>query len=142
MTEPGKEKTLFEKIAAREIPAEIVYEDEHTLAFLDIRPISDGHTLVISKQPYRNALTTPDETLMHIMATAKKVANAQIETLGAEGANIIFNNEGAAGQVVFHTHTHVIPRFAKDGLSGWPQHEYADDAAMSATAEKLRGQLH
>jgi histidine triad (HIT) family protein len=97
------EKTLFEKIAAKEMPAEIIYEDEHTLAFLDIRPVAPGHTLVISKQSYRNALTTPDEELMHIMSTVKKVANAQMENLGAEGVNIIFNNEAAAGQVVFHT---------------------------------------
>jgi histidine triad (HIT) family protein len=135
------EKTLFEKIMAKEVPAEIVYEDEHTLAFLDIRPVAPGHTLVICKQPHRNALQTPDEELAHIMSTVKKVANAQMEVLGAEGINIIFNNEAAAGQVVFHTHGHVIPRSHNDGLAGWPQHEYKDDANMKETAEKLRAKL-
>lgn len=135
------DKTLFQKIQDREIPAEIVYEDDHTVAFLDIRPVADGHTLVICKTPHKNALETPDEDLMRIMATIKKVARAQMEGLGAQGVNIIFNNEAAAGQVVFHTHGHVIPRFDGDGLNPWKQREYKDDARMQEVANKLRTQL-
>jgi len=136
------EKTLFQKIMAHEIPAEIVYEDEHTLAFLDIRPVAEGHTLVICKEPHRNALATPDEELMRIMSTVKKVAGAQMKELGAGGVNIVFNNEAAAGQVIFHTHAHVIPRRDGDGLNVWPQHEYKDDARMQEVAAKLRNGLH
>jgi histidine triad (HIT) family protein len=131
------EKTLFEKIALKEIDAEIVYENDHTLAFLDISPSTPGHTLVISKKPYRNLLKTPDDELAHIAATIKKVANTLIDTLGAQGINVIFNNESAAGQDVFHTHAHVIPRYGNDGLRGWPKIEYKE-GEMREIAEKLR----
>jgi histidine triad (HIT) family protein len=132
------EKTIFEMIAAHEIPAEIVYEDEHTVAFLDIKPTNHGHTLVIPRTAYRNILETPDEETAHIMSTVKKVAKAVREGLGAQGVNVVFNNETAAGQDVFHTHAHVIPRFEGDGLRGWEQHAYPDENKMREVAEKLR----
>jgi len=110
------EDTIFMKIIRREIPADIVYEDEYTLAFLDVKPMNPGHTLVVPKKFVRNIFDVDDETLAIVMRTARKVALALRETLGAEGVNINNNNELAAGQIVFHYHIHIIPRFANDGI--------------------------
>ncbi len=134
------EDTIFGKIIRREVPAEIVYEDEKTLAFLDIAPVHKGHTLVIPKTPSRNLLSTDDETLAVLMQTAVRVANAVKEAVGADGVNISSNNEAAAGQLVFHTHLHIIPRFTNDGLTTWPKTSYAEGEAMNV-AEKIRTAL-
>jgi histidine triad (HIT) family protein len=136
------EKTLFEKIATHEIPAAIVYEDEHTVAFLDIKPVQSGHVLVIPRIAYPNIIETPDETVTSIMRTVKKVAEAQREALGAEGSNLIFNSGEAAGQVIFHTHAHVIPRFKDDGIKGLPQNPYENEGKMEKVANKLTAFLN
>lgn len=134
------EKTLFEKIAAHEIPAEIIYEDAHTVAFLDIKPVNQGHTLVIPKKHFENVLEMPEDEIAYLMSTIKKVAEALKTALGAQGVNLIFNNGSIAGQIVFHTHAHVIPRFEGDGLHGWAQGSYEEDQA-AGIGEKLRTQL-
>lgn len=128
---------LFEKIVRREIPAEIVYEDEHTLAFLDIKPVNHGHTLVIPKKRYRNLLETPNDELAPLMTTVKNVAKAVMQGMKADGINVIFNNESSAGQIIFHTHAHIIPRFANDGFRGWPQGTYSEHE-IKAVGEKIR----
>ena len=134
------EETIFDKIIRREIPADIVYEDDETLAFLDINPINPGHTLVVPKRFARNLLDADETILAAVMKTAQKVAHAIKESLGADGINIGINNESAAGQVVFHFHVHVIPRFSDDGLRHWPGRPYASGEA-AATAEKIRAKL-
>ena len=109
--------TIFSKIITREIPAHIVYEDDVVMAFLDIRPIHPGHTLIIPKQPFTNVFDGDEATLAHMMVVAKKIALAQKKALNVDGVNITMNNEAAAGQEVFHAHLHVIPRYTNDNKS-------------------------
>ncbi len=103
---------LFAKILRGEIPAYKVYEDEKSLAFLDIMPRSPGHTLVIPKSQARNILDVAPDDLCHVMQVTQKIARAAISTFEAEGVTIQQFNESAGGQVVFHLHVHVIPRKA------------------------------
>ena len=131
--------TIFEKIANREIPATIVYEDEESLAFMDIGPIIKGHTLVIPKTCYDPITETPDEVVAHLMVVAKRIAAAQMKVLGADGVNIMQNNGKAAGQEVPHIHLHVIPRFSDDGHHwNWAAKSYESAEEMEMLAEKIR----
>jgi len=134
------EDTVFAKIIRREIPADILYEDEDTLVFLDIAPVSKGHTLVIPKKPVRNIFDADEETLAAIMRTVKKMAPILREAVGAEGINIHSNHEAAAGQVVFHLHFHLIPRLKDDGLVMWPHQKYEPGEAANL-AQKIRAAL-
>jgi histidine triad (HIT) family protein len=108
--------TIFQKIIDREIPAEIVYEDDYILAILDIKPANHGHTLVIPKQAFTDALSGDAETLARMMVVGQKIALALTHTLACDGVNLIMNNGEAAGQEVMHAHLHVIPRFYDDGI--------------------------
>jgi len=134
------ENCIFCKIVTGEIPSHKVYEDEHVLAFLDIRPVNPGHTLVIPKDHFENIYTTPEETWARVMLAAKKVALAVKEAVDADGINIGMNNEAPAGQVIFHSHIHVIPRIQNDELHLWPQKDYKEGEG-SAVAEKIRNTL-
>ncbi|HFI0106220.1 TPA: HIT family protein [Streptococcus suis] len=108
---------IFCKIVAGEIPASKVYEDDHVLAFLDITQVTKGHTLVIPKKHYRNVLEMDAEVAGQVFTVIPALARQLKEKLGASGLNIVNNNEEAAGQTVFHTHIHLLPRFDKnDGL--------------------------
>lgn len=135
------EDTVFAKIIRREIPADIVYEDDDTLAFLDIAPNHPGHTLVIPKKPYRNLFDADEATLMSIMRTAKRVAHAIKDAVHADGMNIQMNNEPAANQAVFYAHMHVIPRYDGDGLKPFTPGTYAHDEQPKEIAEKIRAEL-
>jgi histidine triad (HIT) family protein len=101
---------IFAKILRGELPAQKVYEDGHTLAFLDIMPRAPGHTLIIPKKPARNLLDVDPESLAHVMRTAKKIAVAGKKAFTADGVTMQQFNETAGGQVVFHLHVHIIPR--------------------------------
>ncbi|MCR4274710.1 MAG: HIT family protein [Candidatus Campbellbacteria bacterium] len=127
---------IFCKIVAGKIPAEKVYEDEYTFAFLDLNPVNPGHTLVLPKKHFLNIFDTPEETLSHVVITAKKVATALKKT-GCDGVNIVSNNGGISGQIVFHAHIHVIPRLADDGREQWHGKPYAE-GEMQQTGEKIR----
>src|SRR5262245_13855753 len=102
---------LFLKIIDGKIPSAKLYEDEHTYAFLDIRPINKGHALVVPKMHYRNIFDADPVALGQMMVTVQKVARALRESLHADGVTLAMNNEPAGGQDVFHAHIHVIPRF-------------------------------
>ncbi|WP_370947920.1 histidine triad nucleotide-binding protein [Amycolatopsis sp. cg5] len=105
----GMSETLFEQIIAREIPAEIVYETETTLAFRDIGPQAKVHVLVVPKTRYRNlaALAAADPRLLaDVVASAEKVA--ELEGIKESGYRVVFNTDGDAGQTVFHVHAHVL----------------------------------
>ena len=105
---------IFCKIVAGEIPASKVYEDDHFLAFLDISQVTPGHTLVIPKKHARNLLeTTPDETaaLFNIVSRVTKKVESATQP---QGMNIISNMEEIAGQSVFHTHVHILPRYSQE----------------------------
>ncbi len=114
---------IFCKIIAREIPAEIVYEDDLAFCFLDAHPLNGGHTLVIPKQHHQDIYALPNDTAGHLFQTATRLARAIKKAVAADGINIGMNNEVAAGQAVFHAHIHVIPRYADDGYAMWqPAH--------------------
>ena len=106
--------TIFSKIIDREIPADIVFEDDLVLAFLDINPINKGHTLIIPKKAFENIFDGDEETFTHMTEAAMKLGNHIKKALNADGINLIMNNGEAAGQEVFHAHIHVIPRFKDD----------------------------
>lgn len=109
------EETVFEKIIKKEIPAHIVYENDKTLAFLDIAPNNEGHTLVIPKNIQgRNVLDMPSEALCSMMQTVHYLAPIIKKAVGADGVRIIMNNEKAGGQIVFYPHIHIIPMFEKN----------------------------
>lgn len=102
--------SLFTKIIAGELPAEIVYEDDHALAFLDINPKSEGHTLVVPKVEVASYDDLLPDDLVNLMAAVQKVAKGVTRAMGTPHYNLDLNNGGPAGQVVFHVHFHIIPR--------------------------------
>lgn len=131
---------VFAKILRGEIPCHKVHEDEHTLAFMDVMPQADGHTLVIPKSPSRNLLDADPAALGALMASVQKVARAVRSAFGAEGILIQQFNEPAAGQTVFHLHFHVLPRTTGIGLrphSG----KMADHALLADHAARIRAAL-
>ncbi len=130
---------IFCKIIKGEIPSHKVYEDADLIAFLDISPINEGHTLVIPKKHFRNAIETPDEVIMKVINIGKKVAKALMKN-GASGINFSFNNEEASGQTVFHTHLHVMPREPGDGHKTWATKKYKDGEAAEI-AKKITAAL-
>jgi histidine triad (HIT) family protein len=107
---------IFCKIVAGELPATKVYEDESTLAFMDIAPWTRGHALVIPRAHARDLGEISEADLAAVAATAKRLALLQKERLGAEGVNLLNAFGAAAWQTVFHFHVHVIPRYAGDGM--------------------------
>jgi histidine triad (HIT) family protein len=137
---PNENETIFDKIFCREAPANIVYEDEHTLAFLDITPNTPGHTLVIPKKHFKNIFDIDAETLAAVMETVRKVAPVVRDAVGAKGVHINSNHEAAAGQVVFHLHFHIIPRHDRSEFEFWPKVDYAPGEA-DVLAEKIRERI-
>lgn len=115
---------IFCKIINGSIPHDPnhrIYEDEHTIAFLDINPIADGHTLVIPKRHADNLLEVSEEDAKHVVTTVRKIAIAMKKALKADGINILQANGKSAGQSVFHLHFHVVPRHEHDGLHIYPE---------------------
>ncbi|MFA5001054.1 MAG: HIT family protein [Candidatus Paceibacterota bacterium] len=110
---------LFCKIVAGEIPAYQIYEDDDFLAFLDINPINLGHTLLIPKIHAHNLFDLPTETLTKLGPVLQKVGQAVKAGIKADGLNLGMNNEAQAGQLIFHAHFHLIPRFENDGFKHW-----------------------
>jgi histidine triad (HIT) family protein len=131
---------IFAKILRGEIPAAKVYEDAETLAFLDVMPQAQGHTLVIPKSPSRGLLDAEPAALAPLMATVQRVACAVKEAFAADGVTILQYNEPAGGQTVFHLHVHVIPRHEGVALT---RHAggMADRARLEADAERIRAAL-
>ncbi len=112
---------IFCKIVAGAIPCHKVYEDEDVLSFLDVGPLSRGHTLVIPKGHWAALGDMPAATAGRCMATASRLGPAVMKAAGAAGYNVLQNNGTVAGQVVMHVHLHIIPRRQDDGLGyRWP----------------------
>ena len=130
---------IFCKIAAGIVPSEIVFENERTLAFLDNTPVNKGHTLVIPKVHTTNILTITQEDLAAVMETVRILAPRVKSATNAGGVNVIMNNEAPAGQVVFHSHTHIIPRFENDGFRHWHGTTYGE-GEMEAIGAMIRSQ--
>lgn len=131
---------LFCRIVNKEIPADFVYEDDTCVVFADIAPVSLGHLLVVPRAHHENLLDTPDETLAHLAVVVKKVAAAAVEATGADGFNLGANTGAAAGQIVMHTHLHVMPRHAGDGLVHWPKRDVTMEQ-VKETAAAVRERL-
>jgi histidine triad (HIT) family protein len=131
---------VFARIMRGELPAQRVYEDEATLAIMDIMPRADGHVLVLPKAPCRNVLDAPPEALQAVALTVQKLARAVKAAFDADGVTIQQANERAGGQVVFHLHVHVMPRH--EGVSLRPHTgEMAPADALAAHAQKIRNAL-
>ncbi len=131
---------IFCKIIKKEIPADFIYENDKIVAFLDIHPNNPGHTLIVPKEHHADLLETPDDVLAEILSKAKKIAPAIMKAVKADGFNSIFNTKPAAGQMVFHTHMHIIPRFTNDGLKHWPdKHLSAEE--LKKTKDKITAEL-
>ena len=128
------------KIIKGEIPSSRVYEDQETIAILDINPTNPGHCLVIPKDHTENLYTTPDELLCRMAMTVKKIATAIRNGADADGVNIIMNNESAAGQIINHAHIHVIPRLNDDGLKHWEHKEYKE-GEIEIYQDKIKKEL-
>ena len=126
----------FAKILRGEVPSYKVFEDEHTLAFLDIMPRCQGHTLVIPKAPVRNILDIDPEDLSHVARVAQKIARAAMTAFNAEGITLQQFSEPAGGQVVFHLHVHVMPRYAGVALLP-PASRKEDGKLLEENAAKL-----
>ena len=131
---------IFAKILRGEIPCHKVHEDEHTLAFMDVMPQADGHTLVIPKMPSRNLLDADPKALGALMASVQKVAAAAKQAFEADGVLVQQFNEPAAGQTVFHLHFHVLPR--REGVALRPHSgKMADHAVLAGHAARIRAAL-
>ena len=135
------ESCVFCRIVKGELPSTRVYEDDDILAFLDINPISRGHLLVIPKGHYQTLLDVPAELGCRIMPVLAMLGKAVMTATKATGFNCLQNNFAAAGQIVFHSHWHIIPRFDGDGLKHWPHNTKIDMSAMQAVAESIREAL-
>lgn len=131
---------IFCKIVRGEIPAHKVYKDEHTLAFLDINPVNPGHTLVIPKKHSIDVFEIEEKEWDQVMRAVRKVAHALESSLKPTGINLAMNNRSGAGQVVFHAHVHVMPRFENDGHELWKGKPYAPGEAVRV-AEQIRSAL-
>ena len=125
---------IFAKILRGELPCYKVYEDDKTLAFLDIMPRAPGHVLVLPKAPVRNILDIAPDDLAHVIKVAQKIAKVSVDVFGADGVTVQQFNESAGGQVVFHLHVHVIPR--KSGVAMKPP--ASEKAAPEVLADQAK----
>jgi histidine triad (HIT) family protein len=133
--------TIFDKILSGEIPSHKVYEDDHVLAFLDIGPLSDGHTLVIPKERKARLDQLSDESAAAIGRVLPRLCRAVMRATGATDYNILQNNGSAAHQVVMHVHFHIIPKLGREGLGLlWPARQLSDSTARELV-EKMRKAL-
>lgn len=130
---------IFAKILREDIPSERVYEDEHTLVFMDIMPRADGHVLVIPKTPARNVFDATPQQLAACMASVQKLSHALMRAFNAGGITIQQFNEAAGGQEVFHLHFHVLPRHA--GIKLRPPGNMEKPDVIKANADRIRAAL-
>lgn len=128
---------IFCKIVAGELPNHKIYEDDNVLAFLDIHPTNPGHTLVIPKQHHKDFLDTPADLQSKLIQVIGKLAPIIMKAVGAEAFNLGVNNGAAAGQIIFHTHFHIMPRFTSDGHKLW-QGRDMDHGQLSKIAAAIR----
>lgn len=132
---------IFCKIIRKEIPSNIVYEDDQVIAFLDISPVASGHTLVVPKEHSQDLFDTSPEVLQAWMDRVQKIAAAVRSAVGAEGIVLIQNSGAAAGQTVWHLHMHIIPRNSGDGLRHWAQSSYPSPDIADGVARSVRDAL-
>jgi histidine triad (HIT) family protein len=132
---------LFCRIVAGDEAAHVVFEDETSVAFLDVRPLFHGHTLLVPRAHHETLWDLPDELLRPLFANAKELSAAIREAMGAQGAFVAINN--VVSQSVPHLHVHIAPRNRKDGLRGffWPRTKYRSDEQAAEVAARIRETL-
>jgi histidine triad (HIT) family protein len=130
------ESCIFCKIARKEAPATTVFEDERVIAFMSIRPISVGHTLVVPKKHYRDIYEIPEEEIAYLYRIVKRIAHAVEKAEHAEGIRVVQNNGEAAGQVIFHLHAHIIPMNKDHSWLHKPENVNVE--ALEIEAKKIR----
>ena len=133
--------SVFSRIVSGEMPSVKLYEDEQTLAFMDINPAGRGHALVICKEEYADIFSIPPETLASVTRTVQRVALALRAALQPDGMNIIQNNGAAAGQTIFHYHVHLIPRWEGDNAVRLWVPKRSDQSQLHALADQVRRAL-
>jgi len=137
----SEDECVFCKMVAGQIPVIKIYEDEVVLAFLDIGPVSDGHTLVIPKQHFEKLHDCPAELLGRVSSRLGKIAKAVAAGMNSDGYNVLCNNGRSAGQLVEHLHFHIIPRNTGDGIfKRWPAYKY-EEGEIEEIATKIRENL-
>ncbi|HEX5923946.1 MAG TPA: HIT family protein [Baekduia sp.] len=131
----------FCNIISGELPASIVYEDERHVAFLDARPLFEGHTLLVPRAHVETLADLTPDAVAPFFTLTQRLAVAIPQAMGAKGTFVAMNN--IVSQSVAHLHCHVVPRNPKDGLRGffWPRTKYADDAARDAVAARIAAAL-
>ena len=133
------EDCIFCKVLAGEIPSEPVYEDEHTMAVMDINPWTRGHVVVFPRKHATNLFEIEDEELERVAVAAKRVATLVREGLDPDGVNLLQSNGRAAWQTIFHLHVHVIPRYDDDPLELPIHPERAEPEELATVAKEIRG---
>ncbi len=133
---------IFCKIAGKKASAEILYEDDIIMSFLDIRPVNFGHALVIPRDHYENFISVPADKLKQLITVTQKVAASVNNSLEPDGYNIVANNGIAAGQSVFHFHFHIIPRFVDDDFKFKLNLKSYPYGIMGEFAEKIKAELN
>ena len=132
---------IFCKIVNGDIPSAKIYEDDDFLAFLDISPVNKGHALIVTKKHFGTICDVDDKTTSKFLKVVQKVAKAIVSGTGADGYNVMQNNEKAAGQVVPHVHFHIIPRNSDDGLKfSWPNKTY-EEGEILKLKEKIMKEM-
>ncbi len=130
---------IFCRIVSGDIPASKVYEDDGVMAFMDVRPVNLGHVLVIPKTHHHDFRETPDDVMAKVMAAARQVGEVMLKATGHDDYNIGINVGPGAGQVVMHTHVHLIPRHDGDGLELWGKGVVSEEETekIAATMRQL-----
>jgi histidine triad (HIT) family protein len=132
------ESCIFCKIAHKQAPSSIIYEDEAVMVFLDIRPLNIGHTLVIPKAHYMDIFDIPKTLLSQVHKITKQVSFPIKKATAADGISIIQQNGKAAGQDIFHIHVHVVPRFEGQKLPPFHELKEVDRAKLDEMAKKIK----
>jgi histidine triad (HIT) family protein len=132
---------IFCKIIRGDMPSSRVFENEKILAFLDINPVSKGHTLVIPKTHYAGFSEIPADFLIEMGQVLQRLGQAAKTHLGSDGFNVLLNNGRAAGQLIDHAHFHLVPRSTGDGVMGWPKVRPYGAREMEAVRSKLADAL-
>lgn len=129
---------VFCEIVRGEASAHVVFEDEVSLAFLDVRPVFEGHTLLVPREHHETLADLPHPLIEPLFSNAQMLSRAVVDAMGATGSFVAMNNK--VSQSVPHLHVHVVPRRPKDGLRGffWPRRKYSGDDAMAAVAESIK----
>ena len=135
------EDCIFCKIVAKQAPSSILFEDDVVMAFMDIRPLTEGHVLVIPKAHYVDLFDIPVKELAAVHILAKTIAIAVKRVTGADGISIIEQNGKAAGQDIFHLHVHLIPRFTGMKLPSFNDLKVIERSKLDAMAKKIRSFL-